>query len=137
MVIDVRAALADRGVTDSAVHTELFHVEDAPSALPTQAAAEAAPEAGDAAVTIVLDGRASSFTMRRDERVLDAALRIRSELPYACKGGVCSTCKAKVTSGRVEMARNYALEPDEVAAGYVLTCQASPVTDAVAVDYDA
>ena len=67
--------------------------------------------------------------MRRDERVLDAALKIRAELPYACKGGVCSTCRAKVIDGQVEMARNYALEPDEVAAGYVLTCQASPVTD--------
>jgi ring-1,2-phenylacetyl-CoA epoxidase subunit PaaE len=98
---------------------------------------EAGPAADDAAVTIVLDGRASSFTMRRDERVLDAALKIRAELPYACKGGVCSTCKAKVIDGRVEMARNYALEPDELAAGYVLTCQSSPVTAAVTIDYDA
>ena len=67
--------------------------------------------------------------MGRDERVLDAALRVRGELPYACKGGVCSTCRAKVVDGEVTMARNYALEPDEVAAGYVLTCQSSPTTD--------
>jgi ring-1,2-phenylacetyl-CoA epoxidase subunit PaaE len=137
MVTDVRSVLAERGVAETAVHTELFHVAD--SATPTGAAstAEAGPADGDAAVTIVLDGRASSFTMRRDERVLDAALKIRSELPYACKGGVCSTCRARVTDGRVEMARNYALEPDELAAGYVLTCQASPVTESVTVDYDA
>jgi ring-1,2-phenylacetyl-CoA epoxidase subunit PaaE len=75
--------------------------------------------------------------MANDERVLDAALRVRAELPYACKGGVCSTCRAKIVEGRVEMARNFALEPDELAAGYVLTCQASPVTERVVVDYDA
>ena len=75
--------------------------------------------------------------MRRDERVLDAALRVRAELPYAGKGGVCSTCRAKVVSGAVTMARNFALEPDEIAAGYVLTCQASPVTGRLVVDYDA
>jgi ring-1,2-phenylacetyl-CoA epoxidase subunit PaaE len=88
-------------------------------------------------VTVLLDGRASTFTMPRDGRVLDAALKVRSELPFACKGGVCSTCRAKVTSGHVQMARNYALEPDEIAAGYVLTCQSSPTTDTVTVDYDA
>jgi ring-1,2-phenylacetyl-CoA epoxidase subunit PaaE len=136
MVTDIRGVLAERGVADTTVHTELFHVDDA--ATPRAVVAEdAGPAAGDAAVTIVLDGRASSFTMRRDERVLDAALKIRAELPYACKGGVCSTCRAKVIDGRVEMARNYALEPDELAAGYVLTCQASPVTETVTVDYDA
>jgi ring-1,2-phenylacetyl-CoA epoxidase subunit PaaE len=75
--------------------------------------------------------------MRRDERILDAALRVRGELPYACKGGVCSTCRGKVVEGEVTMARNFALEPDELAAGYVLTCQASPVTDEVRIDYDA
>ena len=85
----------------------------------------------------MLDGRSSTFTMPRDGRVLDEALKVRSELPYACKGGVCSTCRAKVVAGKVEMARNYALEPDEMAAGYVLTCQSSPVTDTVTIDYDA
>ena len=77
-------------------------------------------------MTIVLDGRESTFTMGRDERVLDAALRVRGELPYACKGGVCSTCRARVVEGEVAMAHNYALEPDELAAGYVLTCQSEP-----------
>jgi ring-1,2-phenylacetyl-CoA epoxidase subunit PaaE len=137
MVVDVRSVLAGRGVAESCVHTELFHVEDSATPARTATAADAGPAEGDAAVTIILDGRASSFSMRRDERVLDAALKIRAELPYACKGGVCSTCKAKIVDGNVEMARNYALEPDEIAAGYVLTCQASPVTDSVTVDYDA
>jgi ring-1,2-phenylacetyl-CoA epoxidase subunit PaaE len=137
MVTDVRAVLADRGVPDEAVHTELFHVADAATPPPTPSAADAGPTAGEAEVTVLLDGRASTFTMPRDGRVLDAALKVRSELPFACKGGVCSTCRAKITSGHVEMARNYALEPDEIAAGYVLTCQSSPTTDAVTVDYDA
>jgi ring-1,2-phenylacetyl-CoA epoxidase subunit PaaE len=134
MVVDAKAVLGRRGVADQRVRTELFHVEDAP--VERRPAGERT--AGDKAeVTILLDGRASSFSMERDERVLDAALRVRPELPYACKGGVCSTCRAKVVDGEVRMARNFALEPDELAAGYVLTCQSSPVTDRLTVDYDA
>ncbi|WP_018347687.1 1,2-phenylacetyl-CoA epoxidase subunit PaaE [Longispora albida] len=117
-------------LTGEKVHSELFFAEEAPAA-PVEA------DAHEAEVTIMLDGRASTFGMRKDERVLDAALKIRGELPYACKGGVCSTCKAKVVTGEVRMARNYALEPDEVAAGFVLTCQSTPVTDQVTVDFDA
>jgi ring-1,2-phenylacetyl-CoA epoxidase subunit PaaE len=89
-----------------------------------------------AEATIVLDGRSSTVTVAPGERVLDAALRVRPELPYACKGGVCSTCRARLVSGEVAMARNYALEADEVAAGYVLTCQSTPVTDRLVIDYD-
>ncbi len=132
MVTGAQRVLAGRGVPDTSVHTELFHVEDTPVPRP-----EAAAGAGQAECTIMLDGRASTFPMGREERVLDAALRVRNELPYACKGGVCSTCRAKVIEGEVTMARNYALEPDELAAGYVLTCQASPTTDRVVIDYDA
>ncbi|MEE6261201.1 1,2-phenylacetyl-CoA epoxidase subunit PaaE [Plantactinospora sonchi] len=132
MVVDAREVLAAREVPAEAVHAELFHV-DAPPAPPVRPVGGS--EVGSE-VTIRLDGRTSSFRMGRDERVLDAALRVRGELPYACKGGVCSTCRAKVVSGEVTMARNYALEPDELAAGYVLTCQASPVTDTLEIDYD-
>jgi ring-1,2-phenylacetyl-CoA epoxidase subunit PaaE len=134
MVIDAKTVLGGRGVPDERIRTELFHVEDAPV---ERRAPEAVADQRDAEVTILLDGRASTFTMRRDERVLDAALRVRGELPYACKGGVCSTCRARLVEGEVTMARNFALEPDEVAAGYVLTCQSSPVTDRLKVDYDA
>jgi ring-1,2-phenylacetyl-CoA epoxidase subunit PaaE len=141
MVLDARTVLAGRGVPERAVHTELFHVADEPVSVDerpvTRSSRSTTAGAGDATVTLVLDGRTSDFTMQRDERILDAALRSRPELPYACKGGVCSTCRAKVTDGRVEMARNFALEPDELAAGYVLTCQSSPLTDRVVVDYDA
>lgn len=135
MVVDARGVLAERGVPDTAVHTELFHVDEAPP--PERTAEEPSREAGTAEVTVLLDGRASTFTMRRDERVLDAALRVRSELPYSCKGGVCSTCRARVTEGEVVMAQNWSLEPADLAAGYVLTCQSSPVTDSLTVDYDA
>ncbi|MFC7549113.1 1,2-phenylacetyl-CoA epoxidase subunit PaaE [Plantactinospora sp. GCM10030261] len=132
MVTDAQRVLAERGVAKQAVHTELFHVDEPPAPIRRPEDSAAGSE-----VTILLDGRASSFRMGRDERVLDAALKVRGELPYACKGGVCSTCRAKVVSGEVTMARNYALEPDEVAAGYVLTCQSSPVTDTLEIDYDA
>ncbi|MBE1485673.1 1,2-phenylacetyl-CoA epoxidase subunit PaaE [Plantactinospora soyae] len=131
LVLDARAALAARGVPAEAVHAELFHVDEPPAPPVRPSVAATGSE-----VTIQLDGRTSSFRMGRDERVLDAALKVRGELPYACKGGVCSTCRARVVSGEVTMARNYALEPDEVAAGYVLTCQSSPITDTVVIDYD-
>jgi ring-1,2-phenylacetyl-CoA epoxidase subunit PaaE len=139
MVLDARAVLADRGVAERAVRTELFHV---PSEGESSAPPANIPMAGDGAgadaaeVMIILDGRSSTFIMGRGERVLDAALRVRGELPYACRGGVCSTCRARLVEGEVTMAQNWALEPDELAAGYVLTCQSSPVTDRLVVDYD-
>jgi ring-1,2-phenylacetyl-CoA epoxidase subunit PaaE len=133
MVLDAREVLAARGVADSQVRTELFHVADAPE---PPASPPTGEQAGEVAVTVVLDGRASTVTMGRHERVLDAALRVRPELPFACRGGVCSTCRAKLVSGQVTMAHNYALEPDELAAGYVLTCQSSPNTEELTVDYD-
>lgn len=144
LVTAAQQVLADRGVPAGSVHSELFHAGDAPtgptaSTEPTSTAAGASTDVGVAGVevTVLLDGRASTVRMQPGERVLDAALRVRSELPYACKGGVCSTCRAKVVDGAVTMVRNYALEPDELAAGYVLTCQSSPTTDRLTVDYDA
>ncbi|WP_018217180.1 1,2-phenylacetyl-CoA epoxidase subunit PaaE [Salinispora vitiensis] len=133
LVTEAQRVLAARGVPEAAVHAELFHVDAPPEPVRRP---EHRPTAGTE-VTIVLDGRSSTVTMGRADRVLDAALRVRAELPYACKGGVCSTCRAKVVAGEVTMARNYALEPDELAAGYVLTCQSSPTTDRLTVDYDA
>jgi ring-1,2-phenylacetyl-CoA epoxidase subunit PaaE len=137
MVVGARGVLSERGVPDSAVHIELFHVDDSAEPAAAPAAPGDFPSTDQADVTILLDGRASTFTMGRQERVLDAALKVRGELPYACKGGVCSTCRARVVSGSVRMAANWALEPDELAAGYVLTCQSSPTTDQLVVDYDA
>ena len=92
----------------------------------------------EAVVTVNLDGRTTRIEMpSREETILDATLRSRPDAPYSCTGGVCGTCRARVVSGEVRMDRNYALEPDEVAAGVVLACQSHPVTDEVSLDYDA
>jgi ring-1,2-phenylacetyl-CoA epoxidase subunit PaaE len=134
MVSDAREVLAGAGVPAAAIRTELFFVEDTP---PEQAEhLDAVPDGPTCAVTVVLDGRSTELALPAGTPVLDGAQRVRPDLPFACKGGVCGTCRAKVTAGAVRMRRNYALEPAEVAAGFVLTCQALPVTDAVTVDYD-
>lgn len=99
----------------------------------------AADESSAAAVvTVNLDGRTTRIEMaNRSETILEATLRERPDAPYSCTGGVCGTCRARVVTGEVTMDRCYALEPEEIAAGLVLACQAHPVTDEVALDYDA
>jgi ring-1,2-phenylacetyl-CoA epoxidase subunit PaaE len=134
LVTDAQAVLAALGVPPERVHQELFYVDDLP---PAPVRGDAATVVGPASkVTVVLDGRSTPLTLPRDVPVLDAAQKVRGDLPFACKGGVCGTCRARVTSGEVRMRRNFALEPEEVAAGYVLTCQSLPVSDSVTVDYD-
>ena len=88
-------------------------------------------------VTIVLDGVSSTAAMPREAAILDSAQATRADLPFACKGGVCGTCRALLVKGEVTMRRNYALEREELEAGYVLTCQALPASDQITVDYDA
>jgi ring-1,2-phenylacetyl-CoA epoxidase subunit PaaE len=135
MVEMVRGVLVERGVEPGKVHRELFYVEDVPPELVEHA--DQAPEGETSEVTVVLDGRATQLTLPRSEPLLDAAQRVRADLPFACKGGVCGTCRAKVTVGEVRMRRNFALEDDEVELGFVLTCQSLPISDKVTVDYDA
>lgn len=135
MVTDAQRALNELGIDADRVHQELFFVEDAAPAPVRHAEAAAAGPVSD--VTIVLDGATSTVALPRDISILDAAQRSRDDLPFACKGGVCGTCRAKVTDGAVEMRRNYALEPAEVDAGFVLTCQSYPTTDSLTVDFDA
>ena len=135
MVSSLRKLLVAEGVSKKALHAEVFHVESAPPVRRTLP--DSADEAG-AAVTITLDGRQSSFTLRGDgPPVLEAALAVRADAPFACKGGVCGTCRAKVLEGAVEMDTNWALEPEEVQRGYVLTCQSHPTSESVVLDYDA
>ena len=135
MVSSLRKLLIAEGVSKKAVHAEVFHVETAP---PVRRTVPAAAEATGADVTITLDGRQSSFRLHPDgPPVLEAALAVRSDAPFACKGGVCGTCRAKVLEGSVEMDTNWALEPEEVGRGYVLTCQSHPTSDKVVLDYDA
>ncbi|HXT88060.1 MAG TPA: 1,2-phenylacetyl-CoA epoxidase subunit PaaE [Trebonia sp.] len=134
MVTDAIEVLRALGVDSTRIHRELFWVGDDP---PVVATHEDAPVGDGASLTVMLDGRSSSLTLPPGTPILDGAQRARPDLPFACKGGVCGTCRAKVVSGAAVMRRNYALEPHEVEAGYVLTCQALPQTDEIIVDYDA
>ena len=134
MIESARDVLHDLGVPDEIVHRELFFVDDVPP--PPVDHTEAGIEGPSSRVTVTLDGRTTELSLPRDRPVLDAAQETRADLPYACKGGVCGTCRAKVVSGEVTMRRNYALEDDELAEGYVLTCQSLPVSDELALDYD-
>ena len=85
---------------------------------------------------LIVDGKRREVPVAEGEAVLDAALRAGMDLPYACKGGMCSTCRARVVEGTVEMEVNYSLEPWEIEAGYALTCQARPTSARVVIDYD-
>ena len=135
MVEGARGTLLAAGVDASAIHTELFHVEDAP---PVRATPEEVAAAGMSRVTVQLDGRTTVLDVpRTGESVLDALLRVRRDAPYACKGGVCGTCRGRVVEGEVKMTRSYALEPAEIDAGFVLPCQSAPVSDSVVLDLDA
>tara|TARA_R110002020_G_scaffold428155_4_gene637731 strand:+ start:9005 stop:10072 length:1068 start_codon:yes stop_codon:yes gene_type:complete len=136
MMLGIAAALREHGLTDDQIRFELFA-----SAQPGRLTRKAGTDAGSITAksteaTITMDGSARSFTMDKDQSILDAALENALDAPYACKAGVCSTCKCKVLEGEVEMLANHALEDYEVARGYVLSCQAYPLTDKVVLDYD-
>lgn len=130
LVTVVHDALLVDGVDPGTVHTELFHAE----ALPPGAVVET-PATGTE-VTATLGGLQTAFTVQPGEHVLDALLRVRGDAPYACKGGVCGTCRAHLAEGSVTMDANWALEPDEVERGYVLTCQSRPTSERLVLDYD-
>jgi ring-1,2-phenylacetyl-CoA epoxidase subunit PaaE len=136
MVVELRETLEKRGADPARVHAELFHVEAAP---PVRVVSPPDADDSDApTVTFLLDGRRSSMRVPPDGvPILEAALTVRSDAPYACKGGVCGTCRAKLVDGTVRMDTNYALEPEEIARGYVLTCQSHPTSETVVLDYDA
>jgi ring-1,2-phenylacetyl-CoA epoxidase subunit PaaE len=130
------AVLAELGVGGPRVHRELFYVDEPPPELHHLDPDLAHAGERTSEVSVLLNGRATTLTLPRGVPVLDAAQRVRADLPFACKGGVCGTCRAKLTRGEITMRRNFALEDDELAAGYVLTCQALPASDHLTVDYD-
>lgn len=134
LVETATSVLEQRGVDVARIHRELFYGDDAaPAPAPRREASE-----DGASVSFVLDGRRGELVVAQDgPPILDVVLAVRPDAPYACKGGVCGTCRCRVTAGEVRMDRAYALEPDEIAAGVVLACQAHPVTDAVTLDFDA
>lgn len=132
MTADVRAFLRERGTAPEDIRCELFYDGEAAVAPPPLA-----DEEGTARVEFTLDGRASAVAVNPDgPSILDHALAVRRELPFACKSGVCATCKAGVAEGEVRMDKNWALTAAEVERGLVLTCQAHPVTERVVLDYD-
>jgi ring-1,2-phenylacetyl-CoA epoxidase subunit PaaE len=134
MVRDAQKVLTGLGVPAGRVHQELFFADDAP--LREARHEEAVAEGPVSQVTLTLDGRTTTAPLSRAATVLDGAQRVRPDLPFACKGGVCGTCRALVTEGEADMRRNFALEAHEVDAGYVLTCQTFPVSETLTVDFD-
>jgi ring-1,2-phenylacetyl-CoA epoxidase subunit PaaE len=135
-----REVLLAYGADDQHIHRELFFVGRPPAAGRRTPVAEpqtaAEPQTG-AEVTVMLDGRSQTFVLPEDgASILDATLRYRADAPFACKNGVCGTCRAKVIEGKVRMDANYALEPADVAAGYALACQSHPAADRVVLDFD-
>lgn len=135
MMADAQAALEAHGVARARIHVERFGVP-APRGADRPAPGKVA--ARDAAqVTVIVDGTRYHFALAADgPSVLEAALKAGADLPYACKAGVCCTCRARLVEGEVRMDANYTLEDDEVARGFRLTCQSHPVTRALVLDYD-
>lgn len=132
---EVEAAALSLGIPAERIHVERFVSEFGGRARPRPAAP--APDEASRTAALIADGKRREVAVYEGESVLDAALRAGMDLPYACRGGMCSTCRAKVVDGEVRMDVNYSLEPWELKAGFVLTCQSHPVSDRVTIDFDA
>ncbi len=136
MIFCVKDFLEERKIASSKIHFELFTRPGQKIVLPENKIIlnNNLPKSK---VTVKLDGRSVAFELSFDsDSILDAALKQGADLPFACKGGVCATCRAKLVAGKVTMKVNYALEPEEVAQGFILTCQSHPVTENVVIDFD-
>ena len=135
MVTEVRNLLESRGVPTAHILDELFFAGPPPAPDPDGGEGRE-PGKERVTLTFTLDGRTSVVRMSYRSKVLDAACTVRSELPWSCRGGMCASCKAQVIEGEVVMEQNYALVAEDLEAGYVLTCQALPLTERITVDYD-
>lgn len=135
MMLGIQSALIELGVDKSKVHIELFTSPVGKLSTDSSQKKESY-EKVKCKVTIQIDGVKMDFDYNSNDSILDAAAKKGADLPYACKGGVCCTCKAKLLEGEVDMAVNYALEEDEIERGYVLSCQAHPKTDRVVLSFD-
>jgi ring-1,2-phenylacetyl-CoA epoxidase subunit PaaE len=133
LIETARETLRRHGVDDVSIHDELFFAGDTP---PVPIISEDEAQEGAVHLGFTLGGRRSTVGMEPDQTLLEAAMRVRQGLPFSCKGGMCATCKAHLVDGEVTMAKNYALVADEVAAGYILTCQSHPITETVEIDFD-
>ncbi len=134
MILSAQEGLKNKGVDESIIHIELFTTPTSKQPAEPVTANEPKVESN---VEIILDGDHIDLHLDSDgQTILDAAQEAGADLPFACKGGVCCTCKAKVLEGSAKMDVNYALEPDEVEAGYILTCQSHPTSDKLVVSFD-
>ena len=132
MIDEVESALLGAGMSADHIHLERFGVPDSAPAHHVEAG-----DAPQATIVVVADGLRREMEFHAsDPSILDVALRAGMDLPYSCKGGVCCTCRAKVVEGKVRMDKNYTLEQPDVDAGYVLTCQAHPLTERVVISFD-
>ncbi|GGB54032.1 phenylacetic acid degradation protein [Roseibium aquae] len=137
MMLTISDSLRQHGLRPEQIKYELFASGQPGRAKAPAKSKLAAERAGEAKATVTLDGTTRTFTMpKTGQSVLEAAIEHNLDAPFSCKAGVCSTCRAKVLEGEVEMAQNHALEDYEVRAGYVLTCQCTPLTDTIVVTYD-
>ncbi len=136
MMLGIASALRDAGLTDDRIKFELFASAQPGRAKRKAVSKDAASAADQTSVSITLDGATQTVRVPKDTTILDAALENSVDAPFACRAGVCSTCRCRVLEGEVEMVANHALEDYEVEKGYVLSCQSYPVTDTVTVDYD-
>ena len=139
MIFSVKEGLEQKGVSSHRIHFELFTTpgQKTGGASTGGSTTTAAPTGKISKVTVKLDGIAFDFDLPyNSDAILDAALQQGADLPFACKGGVCATCRARLVEGQVEMDNNYALEPEEVKAGFILTCQSHPRSEKVVVDFD-
>lgn len=137
MINCVSQSLQNLGVNKGHIHYELFTTPTQKIAHKTKVSADKKSDKLLSSVTVILDGEETHFDIASDgSAILDAALDAGADVPYACKGAVCCTCRAKVLEGSVEMEMNYALEDDEVEDGYVLTCQSHPTSEKVVISYD-
>jgi len=135
MMDAAEGALLDRNIPKERIHIERFTADRPPEAVAKEIA-QLQTQAEGVTVAVTLDGRTRRVPFTQGN-FLDSARAAGLPAPFACKAGVCATCRAKVTKGKVEMAARYGLTDEEVADGYVLTCQSVPLGDGVAVDYDA
>lgn len=135
MIASVQSSLKEAGVPPARIHTEHFSSPGTAKVADKTFIRE--ESVAKSRVTIKLDGISFDFDLEKNgQSVLDAALQKGADLPYACKGGVCCTCKAKLVQGEVSMDINYGLEPDELEQGFILSCQSHPVSDTVIIDFD-
>jgi len=136
MIFSIKEWLELKKIDTKKIHFELFNTENTNKAKKKISTITASDDEVSH-ITIHLDGRSFDFDLAfNNASILDAALQQGADLPYACKGGVCTTCKAKLLEGKVDMDVNYGLEPEEVAEGFILTCQSHPRTKKLVVDFD-